>query len=701
MPREDHKKRADYIWSICNKLRGPYHQNEYRKVILPLTVLRRFDCVLEPTKQEVLKAFPRVKGKAQTLIDARLCEITGFPFYNTSKLTMSRLLDDPDRVAPNLTEYINRFSPNVRAIMERFNFGVQVAKMDEKGILYEVIASFVSDKVDLSKDALEPEDMGYVFEELIRIGAEKSNEESGDHFTPREIIKLMVNLLLSDEPELSRAGIVKAIYDPACGTGGMLSMAENYIKEYNKKARLTLVGQDWNDESWAICKSDMLIKGSDADNIHLGDSFTDDKARKMEFDYMLANPPFGVEWKQQQKAITKEHKELGMDGRFGAGLPRVKDGSLLFLQHMISKMRPEDQGGCRIGIVFNGSPLFTGDAVSPTNKTAKKNESSIRQWILENDLLEAIIGLPDQLFFNTGISTYIWLLTNKKEPHRVGKVQLIDARHYWEPQRPKSLGDKRKCIGDGEEGRADHIGDLTKIHGDAKAGVKRKNKQGRKRIVSNVYDNEDFGYRKVRVERPLRLNFQATPERLVRLVEQKGYLDLAKSNRRSTKARLAEIAEGEARQQELVKFLELVGKELGGKLFKDRKKFLKALRDLDKEQEIKLRKPEVEAILGALGERDKTAEICRDSKGHPEPDKDLADDEIIPLKEDVDAYFECEVKPHVPDAWMDRSKDKIGYEIPFNRKFYVYEPPRPLKKIEGDIERLEKDILELLKEVVS
>ncbi len=500
MSADSHAQLANFIWSICNLLRGPYKRNEYRKVILPLTVLRRFDCLLAPTKAHVLAAHPSIKIKPETVVRSLLEQITGRPFYNLSRLDLPKLLDDPNQLAPNLNAYINGFSRNVREIMERFAFDQQIARMAEKNLLYEVVKKFAS--VDLSPDRVDNIQMGYVFEELIRIGAEQSNEEAGEHFTPREVIKLMVNLLLSPEQDLAHSHVVKTIYDPACGTGGMLSVAERYIRDLNADADPHLFGQDWNDESWAICKADMLIKGEDADNIVLGDSFTRDgfdrdaQGKRCTFDYMLANPPFGVEWKQQQRYIEHEAESLGYDGRFGAGLPRINDGSLLFLQHMLSKMRAPTEGGSRIGIVFNGSPLFTGDAGS--------GESNIRQWIIENDWLEAVVALPDQLFYNTGISTYIWVLTNRKEPRRKGKVQLIDARRFF-VKMPKSLGNKRNKIGDPSDrpSEPDQIGDITRLFGNFTDGETRtfteedpitKQPVERIRVVSKVFDNADFGF---------------------------------------------------------------------------------------------------------------------------------------------------------------------------------------------------------------
>ncbi len=712
MTYENHRQMAGFIWSICNLLRGPYKRNEYRKVILPLTVLRRFDCLLTPTKSAVLAKHQEIKTKPDTVIRRLLEDITGHKFYNLSKMEFDKdaphsLLNDPNNLAPNLNSYINGFSPNVRAIMEKFKFSDQIAHMAEKNILFEVVKAFAS-KVDLSFPGLTPDEaniqMGYVFEELIRIGAEQSNEEAGEHFTPREVIKLMVNLLLAPEKDLARSHVVKTIYDPACGTGGMLSVAEEYIRKLNSEAQPKLFGQDWNDEAWAVCKSDMLIKGEEADNIIRDDTFTKDgfdrdgDGNKWSFDYMLANPPFGVEWKQQQKYIQQEADTLGYAGRFGAGTPRINDGALLFLQHMIAKMRPTDKGGSRIGIVFNGSPLFTGDAGS--------GESNIRQWIIENDWLEAIVALPEQLFYNTGISTYVWIITNRKEPSRKGKVQLIDARNFW-VQMEKSLGNKRRRIGDpsDKEKDPDHIDEITRIYAQFMDGETRRftlNGQGEKElVVSKVFDNEDFGFHKIIVERPLRLNFQATVERLDRLEEQAAFRNLATSKKKNETVRQQEIEAGKARQQAIHELLAAFAGEHGDTLFTDRKDFLIKLRDLDRANGVKLSAPELKAVLAALGERDENAEICRDRHGNPEPDSDLRDTESVPLKESIEEYFKREVLPHVPDAWIDHSKTKVGYEIPLNRHFYRYEPPRPLEVIAAEIKELEGEIVDLLKEVTA
>ena len=715
MNGETHSQLANFIWGICNLLRGPYKRNEYRKVILPLTVLRRFECLLEPTRQAALEEFKSLKTKPERVQQARLQQVTGHRFYNLSRMQFTlpaegihSLLDDPNNLAPNLNSYINGFSPNVRAIMEKLKFSEQIAHMAEKNILFEVVKAFV--KIDLSPQRVDQMQMGYVFEELIRIGAEQSNEEAGEHFTPREVIKLMVNLLLAPEQDLAKSDVVKTIYDPACGTGGMLSVAEEYIRQLNSEARPHLYGQDWNDEAWAVCKADMLIKGEDAENIIQGDTFTKDgfrpgnpEGRPDQFDYMLANPPFGVEWKQQKKYIEREADTLGYAGRFGAGTPRINDGALLFLQHMIAKMRPVDKDGSRIGIVFNGSPLFTGDAGS--------GESEIRRWIIENDWLEAIVALPEQLFYNTGIATYIWVVTNRKAKQRKGKVQLIDARNFW-VQMEKSLGNKRRRIGDPDDPNhprdPGHIADITRIYENFSDGESRTFTMDAKGgglekelVVSKLFDNEDFGYHKITVERPLRLNFQATEERFARLEEQTAFKNVASSKKKNETIRQQEIQAGKARQQTIRDLLAAFAEQHGESLFKDRKQFLIALRDIDRAQGVKLSAPELKAVLAALGERDETAEICRDKKGEPEPDSDLRDTETVPLKESIEEYFEREVLPHVPDAWIDYSKTKVGYEIPLNRHFYRYEPPRELDVIEEEIKGLEGEILDLLKEVTA
>ena len=691
MTPQTHQELVNFIWSICNLLRGPYKRNEYRKVILPMTVLRRFDCLLAPTKDAVLARHKECRGKSDAVVFSLLTQVSGHGFYNTFKLDMRGLLDDPNHLALNLTGYIDAFSPNVREIMERFKFQLQVDRMAEKNLLYEVVKRFAT--TDLSPERVDNVQMGYVFEELIRIGAEQSNEEAGEHYTPREVIRLMVNLLLSQEEDLRTSHVVKTIYDPACGTGGMLAVAEQYIRELNSDAMPIPCGQELNDDAWAVAKSDMLIKGAKAENILLGDTFkndgfqTDEQGRKWTFDYMLANPPFGVEWKQQRSHIKREAESLGHAGRFGAGLPRISDGSLLFLQHMLSKMRAPEEGGSRIAIVFNGSPLFTGGAGS--------GESNIRRWIIENDWLEAVVALPDQLFYNTGISTYLWVLTNQKEPRRRGKVQLLDARRSF-VKMPKSLGNKRNKIGDPVD-RADEpnqIREITRIYGNFEDGETRSFEEEdpvtrepiqRDSVVSRVFENEDFGFRQIVVERPLRMNFQASPERIDRLGKVPAF------------ARLPEH-----RQEQVCEMVQAFADCHGDTLYRNRAQFLADWRRVIRDNgEAQLKATERKALLEGLGDRDPEAEICRDGRGEPETDPQLRDSEVVPLREDIEDYLRREVLPHVPDAWVDDSKTKIGYEIPLTRRFYRYDPPRSLSEIDGNIKALQGDIVELLEEVAS
>ena len=569
---------SSFIWSVADLLRGDYKQSEYGKVILPFTVLRRMDCVLEETKEAVL-AENKTRKKAGINPEPFLLRKAKQSFYNTSPMDMKTLMGDQDHIKENLYAYIQAFSPSVRDIFERFDFYTQIDRLAKSGLLYQVTEKFA--RIDLHPNAVSNTEMGTVFEELIRKFAEISNETAGEHFTPREVIRLMVNLLfVEDDDVLAKPGVVRTIYDPAAGTGGMLSVAGEYLAEHNPQARLTMYGQELNDESYAICKADMLIKGQDVANIIAGNTLSDDGQAHKVFDYMLSNPPFGVEWKKVEKAVRKEAEQEGYNGRFGPGLPRVSDGSLLFLLHLISKMRPAKDGGSRFGIVLNGSPLFTGGAGS--------GESEIRRYILENDLVEAIIGLPTDMFYNTGISTYVWILSNRKPAPRKGKVQLIDASSYWQKMR-KSLGSKRKELSD------EHIAEITRIFGNfrkvTKDGVP----------ISRIFKNEDFGYRTITVERPLK--------------DEDGNVVL--------------IAKGK-------------------------------------------------------------------NKGEPQPDSDLRDTENVPLDEDVGDYFEREVLPHVPDAWIDHEKTKVGYEIPFNRHFYVFKPPRELHEIDEELKGVTDRILTML-----
>jgi type I restriction enzyme M protein len=666
---------TSFLWSVADLLRGDYKQADYGKVILPLTVLRRLDCVLDKTKAKVLAKHAELKAAQhpEGTIDKMLVRLAGVPFYNTSKFDFETLKGDPANVAANLTHYIKGFSPNARDIIDQYKLADHIAKLDEANLLFQVVSRFAG--VDLHPDKVPNHVMGSIFEELIRRFAEASNETAGEHFTPREVIRLMVDLLFTeDAATLTKKGIVRTLYDPAAGTGGMLSVAEEYLRELNPDADLKVFGQELNAESYAICKSDMMIKGQNADDIVRGNSFSEDGHRGKRFDYMLSNPPFGVEWKKVQKEIEDEHETQGFAGRFGPGLPRINDGSLLFLLHMISKMKLVDpktgEGGSRLAIVFNGSPLFTGDAGG--------GESEIRKWIVENDWLEAIVGLPDQLFYNTGISTYLWVVTNRKPVERKGKVQLINGVELFQKMR-KSLGNKRN-----ELGRA-HIETIVRTYGDFAVGE-----------ISKVFDNEDFGYRRIVVERPLRLNFQASPERIERLAEETAFAGLAKSKKKGPPGE-REAEEGWALQESILAVLRGLD---GGSVMKDREAFEKTLRAAFLKNKVDVPAQVLKAVLSALSERDETAEICMDGKGRPEPDPELRDTENVPLKESVQAYFEREVRPHVPDAWVDESKTKVGYEIPFTRHFYKYKSLRPLIEIDKEIRGLEAEILGMLDEVV-
>lgn len=571
-----------FIWSVADLLRGDYKQSEYGRVILPFTVLRRLDCVLEATKPAVLAELDE-KQRLGLNPEPFLLRKAGQSFYNTSPLDMKRLMGDQDHIRENLYSYITAFSPAVRDVFERFEFHAQVERLAKSGLLYQVAEKFAA--IDLHPDAVDNHQMGLVFEELIRKFAELSNETAGEHFTPREVIRLMVNLLfIEDDEVLSKPGVVRTIYDPTAGTGGMLSIAGEYLAEHNPQARLTVFGQELNPESYAICKADMLIKGQDVASIAFGNTLSDDGHPHKHFDYMLSNPPFGVEWKKVEKEVRKEAEQQGFNGRFGPGLPRVSDGSMLFLLHLISKMRPVAEDGSRFGIVLNGSPLFTGGAGS--------GESEIRRYVLENDLLEAIIGLPTDMFYNTGISTYVWIVTNRKPAHRKGKVQLIDASGFWQKMR-KSLGSKRKELSD------DHIAEITRLFG----AFQEADRDGKP--ISRIFTNSDFGYRTITVERPLRED---------------------------------------------------------GKV-----------------------------VVGQKGK----------AKGKPVADAKLRDTENVPLAEDVEAYFKREVRPHAPDAWIDHDKTKVGYEIPFNRHFYVFQPPRPLEQIDADLKQVVGRIQTMLAEVMG
>ncbi|MBE2914064.1 type I restriction-modification system subunit M [Anoxybacillus flavithermus] len=661
--------KVSFIWTNADLLRGDYKQSEYGKVILPLTVIRRIDAVLEPTKEAVLSQLEELKTMGMTIEDGDflLQQAAEQPFYNTSNFTLKKLLDDPQHIEDNFRDYLFGFSQNVRDIIEHFDFDKQISRLAKANLLYLLIQNFAT--FDLHPDRVSNVEMGYIFEELIRRFSEQSNETAGEHFTPREVIKLMVNLLfINGTDELTKPGVIRSIYDPACGTGGMLSVASEYIRKLNERAELITFGQELNPESYAICKADMLLKNDNPQNIKLGNSFSEDQLANEKFDYMLSNPPFGVDWKKVQDVIKAEHETLGFEGRFGAGLPRVSDGSLLFLQHMISKMKPAHEGGSRIAIVFNGSPLFTGGAGS--------GESEIRKWIIENDLLEAIVALPDQLFYNTGISTYIWVLTNKKEEKRKGKIQLIQATHLFQKMR-KPLGEKRNELLD------EHIDEITRLYGDFTEGK-----------YVKIFDNEDFGYRRITVERPLKLKITVTKEKLAALEEESAFSNLAKSKKKGEAAK-AEIEEGERLQQQIKTLL----LSFEGQIFMSRDTFLKQLKKAAQEQDIKLSTAIVKAIISVFGEHDEDAEPYKDNKGNLEPNPELRDYENVPLKEDIEQYFEREVKPFVPDAWIDHEKTVVGYEIPFTRTFYEFSKVEPPEKIAGEIKELHKEIQKLMGEL--
>ena len=674
---------ANFIYGNANLIRDVFKRGKYQDVILPLTVLRRIDCVLEPTKDDVLKTYNKYKGKLDNL-DPRLRIASGYAFYNTSKYTFERLLEDPPNLASNLQLYINSFSENIREVIEKFDFDNTITKLDDVELLYLILERFKN--VDLHPDKVSNLQMGYIFEELIRRFNEALNENPGEHFTPREVIRLMVNLILAQDNEARNHGhIVRKVYDPCCGSGGMLTIAKERIEEINPLAEVYLYGQEVNPETFAVCKADLFMKsadGRDAENIKFGSTLSNDQLSGETFDYLITNPPYGKEWKMDKDAIMRE-ADRGFTGRFGAGTPRISDGQLLFLQHMLGRMKPPEQGGSRVAIVMNGSPLFTGDAGS--------GESEIRRWILENDWLETIAALPEQLFYNTGIATYIWILSNRKPVERAGKVQLINATEIWIPMR-KSLGDKRREIS------ADQIQLITDTY-----------EHFEESEISKIFNTADFGYRKVPIERPLRLNFQASPERVERLDEQTAFINLAKSRKKDPKEKAAEEEHGRKQQQALRGVLS----EMSDTLYKDRNDFLEALQKaIDSAGSLEtfpsINSTLLNAILNALSERDDSAEICLDKSRNTEPDSELRDYENVPLDEDIKEYFDREVKPHVPDAWVDENikdhKDgetgKVGYEINFNRYFYEYQPPRPLEEIEAEIKTLEEEISLMLKETI-
>lgn len=658
-----------FIWSVADLLRGDYKASEYGRVILPMTLLRRLDATLAPTKAAVLAKDAELER--QGLVNrAKVLERTaGMSFYNTSALDFRRLLDDPDHIARNIGIYIAGFSPGAADVLMRFGLPDHIKRLNEANLLFQVVGKFAD--IDLHPDTVSNHEMGLIFEELLRKFSEMSNETAGEHFTPREVIRLMVNLLLHEDDDVLRTkGTVRTIYDPACGTGGMLTIAESYLRDLNPDARLELFGQELNPETWAICRSDMMLTGHDPSRIAFGNSFSQDGLPDESFDYMLANPPFGVEWKKVRDEVESEHQTLGFKGRFGAGLPRINDGSFLFLQHMLSKMKPVEEGGSRLAIVFNGSPLFTGAAGS--------GESEIRRWILENDWLEGIVGLPDQLFYNTGISTYFWVLSNRKNPERRGKVALIDAREMYIKMR-KNLGDKRKHISE------EQITEITRLYTDAVELAA----QGHAQV--KVFDTTDFGYQRITVERPLRLRFEVSEDTIAAFTESKAYKTLGSPAKGASDA-VEALHEAERRQQQVLDVL----RSLLGTSTTSAKDMLdlinKAFVAAGLTRDAKVDK----AIREAISISDAEGEVQTDRKGQPLPDPDLRDNENVPLGEDISEYMRREVLPHVPDAWVDEDKTRVGYEIPFTRHFYIYKPPRSLKEIDADIQAMEEHIRVLL-----
>jgi type I restriction enzyme M protein len=701
----NHTEIVSFLWGVADLIRDTFKRGKYQDVILPLTVLRRLDCVLAPTKEKVLGKQSELRTRKLENLDPQMRKASGFAFYNTSRYDFEKLLADAPHLAANLRNYIAGFSPNMREVLEKFDFDNTISKLEESGLLFQVLEKFKT--LDLHIDAIDNATMGTIFEELLRKFNEALNENPGEHFTPRDVVHLMVDLMLAgDEVQIRAKNVIRSVYDPCCGSGGMLMIAKEHITvgvrkngellrpAINSAAEIHLFGQEVNPETWAVSKSDLFMKeptGHDADHIAFGSTLSNDRHAGTEFDYLIANPPYGKEWKRDEEAIRAEH-ERGTAGRFAPGLPRISDGQLLFLLHMLRHARAPKHGGSRIAIIMNGSPLFTGDAGS--------GESEIRRYVLENDLLEALIALPEQLFYNTGIATYVWVATNRKAPPRRGKVQLIDATSFWVPMR-KSLGDKRREI------PLDRSQDILKLLRDFKDGETRTvTKDGKQEevIVSKIFPTTHFGFRKITIERPLRLGFHATPERIARLEEERSFQGLAQSKKKGAAA-AKEQADGRAAQDAVRKLVRTLPKAP----CTERSQFERSLAAAANKAGIKLSAAVTKAILSALSERDETAEICRDDEGKPEPDPDLRDTETVPLAERIEDFFEREVKPHVPDAWIDTAKRDpkdgevglVGYEINFNRYFYRYAAPRPLEEIEADIRSIETDIVRMLPQVTG
>ncbi|WP_314915949.1 class I SAM-dependent DNA methyltransferase [Pseudomonas helleri] len=642
MNTENHSQTAAFLWSIADLLRGDFKQSQYGRIILPFTLLRRMECVLAPTKDEVIKQTFAQEGRPDNVRDMILLRTAGQQFFNASPMTLGTLSDT--QTADDLLRYVQAFSKDAREIFEHFHFEDFVQQLDNANLLYQVVQRFAV--APLEPERISNFGMGIIFEELIRKFAESSNETAGEHFTPRDIVHLTTSLVITDQDHKLAPNSIVTIYDPTAGTGGFLSEGDEYIQSISEKVSVSLHGQELNPESYAICKADMLIKGQDVASIKLGNTLSNDQLADKRFDFMLSNPPFGVEWKKVQKQITDEHSHKGFDGRFGPGLPRVSDGSLLFLLHLVSKMRDPRDGGSRIGIILNGSPLFTGGAGS--------GESEIRRYLLQNDLVEAIVALPTDMFYNTGIATYVWILSNHKAAARQGKVQLIDGSKHYAKMR-KSLGSKRQYITE------DQISELVRLYGSFEHSAQ-----------SKIFPIDAFGYRRITVERPLRLNFQTSAERIAKVLEEKALQKLDSTA-----------------QQQLLAALHSMDASV---LYRNREQFSKLLKKSLAAHSVSLSTPELKALMSALSERDPEADMCM-AKGKPEADAGLRDNENVPLGESVYDYFQREVIPHVPDAWIDESKTDaldgevgiVGFEIPFNRHFYVFQPPRPLAEIDSDL----------------
>ncbi|MCR8716807.1 type I restriction-modification system subunit M [Stenotrophomonas indicatrix] len=642
MNTENHSQTAAFLWSIADLLRGDFKQSQYGRIILPFTLLRRMECVLAPTKDRVVKQAYAQQGRPDQVREMLLLRASGQQFFNASPLSLGTLSDT--QTAADLMNYVQAFSKDAHEIFEHFHFEDFVQQLEAANLLYQVVQRFAV--APLEPERISNFGMGIIFEELIRKFAESSNETAGEHFTPRDIVHLTTSLVITDQDHKLAPNSIVTIYDPTAGTGGFLSEGDEYIQSISEKVSVSLHGQELNPESYAICKADMLIKGQDVASIKLGNTLSNDQLAGKHFDFMLSNPPFGVEWKKVQKQITDEHAERGFNGRFGPGLPRVSDGSLLFLLHLVSKMRDPREGGSRIGIILNGSPLFTGGAGS--------GESEIRRYLLQNDLVEAIVALPADMFYNTGIATYVWILSNHKTAARRGKVQLIDGSQHCEKMR-RSLGSKRQYITE------DQISELVRLYGSFEQTVQ-----------SKIFPIDAFGYRRITVERPLRLNFQTSPERVAKVGEEKALQKL-----------------GSAVVLQLVTALQAMDATV---LHRNREQFSRLLKKALTAHSVSLSGSELKALLNALSERDPEADICV-TKGQPEADPGLRDNENVPLGESIYDYFQREVIPHVPDAWIDESKTDaqdgevgvVGFEIPFNRHFYAFQPPRPLAEIDRDL----------------